>query len=273
MAERSGIEWTDATWNPVTGCNKVSPGCKHCYAERLALRLQWMGNPRYARGFNVTLHPDLVGLPLTWRQPRFVFVNSMSDLFHEEVPLAFIQAVFATMECAHWHVFQVLTKRASRLVELASSLPWPKNVWVGVSVERQDYVWRVDYLRHVPAAVRFLSCEPLLGPVRLDLSGINWVIAGGESGPRARPMKEEWLRSMRDQSVAAGVPFFFKQWGGVRDKRGHSKALLDGTLWRDWPHGDGRNGENRNIVSEGHPLPTLGEEASALLVSTRRARA
>ncbi len=235
MADGSSIEWTQATWNPVTGCTKVSAGCKHCYAERLARRLQAMGNPRYAAAFELTLHQDLLDLPLKWRQPRFVFVNSMSDLFHEAIPQDFLRAAFSTMEAASWHVFQILTKRADRLAELASHLPWPENVWMGVSVERQDLAPRVERLRQVPAAIRFLSCEPLIGPLELDLSGIHWVIVGGESGPGARPMDLDWARTVRDQCQRQGVPFFLKQLGGTVDKRGHEQAILDGQLWRERP--------------------------------------
>ena len=231
----TSIEWTQATWNPVTGCTKVSPGCRHCYAERLAYRLAAMGNPRYERGFEVTLHHDLVDLPMKWRQPRVIFVNSMSDLFHEEVPLSFIQSVFATMQRAQWHVFQVLTKRAERLAEVAPSLEWPSNLWIGVSIERQDVVWRLNYLRQVQAAVKFLSCEPLLGPLCLNLEGIDWVIVGGESGPDARPMELDWVRAIRAQCRASRVPFFLKQLGGAVDKRGKDRALLDGRLWREMP--------------------------------------
>ncbi|MCL6430833.1 MAG: phage Gp37/Gp68 family protein [Anaerolineae bacterium] len=235
MAARTSIEWTEATWNPVTGCTKVSAGCQHCYAERMARRLRAMGNPRYRRGFEVTLHPDLLDLPLHWRQPRIIFVNSMSDLFHEAVSVAFIQSVFATMEAANWHVFQILTKRADRLLELARLLPWPPNVWMGVTVERQECVWRVDLLRNVPAAIRFLSCEPLLGPVVLDLRGMHWVIVGGESGPGARKMDLAWVRGVKVQCQTAGVPFFLKQLGGRIDKRGGDRALLDGQLSREMP--------------------------------------
>ena len=235
MGGASSIEWTEATWNPATGCTKVSAGCKNCYAERFARRLKAMDNPRYARGFEVTLHSDLLDLPLRWRQPRVIFVNSMSDLFHEAIPLSFIQSVFATMQAAHWHAFQVLTKRAERLSELAAILPWPGNVWMGVSVERQDYAWRVDLLRRVPAAVRFVSCEPLLGPLSIDLKGVGWVIVGGESGPHARPMHPAWARALRDQCKSSGVPFFLKQLGGAIDKRGKDQALLDGRLWRQMP--------------------------------------
>ena len=235
MASVSSIEWTQSTWNPITGCSKVSAGCKHCYAERMARRLKAMGNPSYVNDFAVTLHEDLLDLPLRWRQPKLIFVNSMSDLFHESVPFEFIQATFATMQAADWHVFQILTKRADRLTEVAGQLAWPSNVWMGVSVERQDVVWRVDRLRQVPAALRFLSCEPLLGPLQLDLDGVHWVVVGGESGPKARPMELDWARGIRDQCRFAGVPYFLKQLGGAVDKRGHDKALLDGRRWCERP--------------------------------------
>lgn len=244
MGDHSAIEWTDATWNPVTGCTKVSPGCKNCYAERLAKRLHLMGNPRYANGFEVTLHSDQLQLPLRWRQPRRVFVNSMSDLFHDQIPDAFIQSAFLTMTQAHWHVFQVLTKRARRLAQLAPRLPWPKNVWMGVSVENAKYTDRIPYLRKVPAAVRFLSVEPLLGPMpRLPLQGIDWVIVGGESGPGHRKPDPEWIRSIRNQCVAGGVPFFFKQWGGPIAKSGG--RTLDGRTWDEMP--DERPKQRRRI--------------------------
>jgi protein gp37 len=217
MATKSTIEWTEMTWNPVTGCTKVSEGCRHCYAERMALRLRAMGNRRYAKGFEVTLHDDLVDLPRTLQQPRVIFVNSMSDLFHEDVPEEFIGRVFETMAACPQHTFQVLTKRSRRLRHMAERLPWPKNVWIGVSVENQRVLGRIDDLRHVPAAVRFLSCEPLLGPMDdVDLDGIAWVIVGGESGPGARPMKPEWVESILKQCRRAQVAFFFKQWGGTR---------------------------------------------------------
>jgi len=234
MAQRSSIEWTDATWNPVTGCSKVSPGCKHCYAERMALRLRAMGQPRYRTGFDVTLQPDVVDQPLAWRKPRNIFVNSMSDLFHEAVPAVFIERVFSVVRQAHWHVFQVLTKRADRLERIAEHLDWPANLWVGVSVESQAYSWRIDCLRRVPAAVRFLSLEPLLGPLpRLDFTGIHWVIVGGESGPRARPIQPSWVRDIRDQCQIGNVPVFFKQWGGVwKSRAGRS---LDGRTWDQLP--------------------------------------
>ena len=234
MAEHTGIEWTDATWNPVTGCTKISPGCKHCYAERLAARLQLMGSRRYRDGFAVTLQPDQVTLPLRWRRPRRIFVNSMSDLFHEAVPLDYIRQVFDVMAEAHWHVFQVLTKRAERLAAVAGELPWPQNVWQGVSVENARYASRIAPLQTVPAAIRFLSVEPRLGPIpNLSLDGIHWVIVGGESGPGARPLDPSWVRGIRDQCRRADVPFFFKQWGGRTPKSGG--RLLDGQIWDGMP--------------------------------------
>jgi protein gp37 len=234
MGTGSSIEWTQATWNPVTGCSKISPGCQHCYAERMSRRLRAMGQARYANGFAVTLHPDALELPLRWRRPQMIFVNSMGDLFHEEVPDDFVRAVFAVMERAGQHVFQVLTKRAERLGSLAEALPWPPNVWVGVTVETADYVDRIRHLQAVPAAVRFVSLEPLLGPItHLPVSGLDWVIVGGESGPGARPMHVGWARSLRDQCEAAEVPFFFKQWGGVR--RTSAGRLLDGRTWDQYP--------------------------------------
>ena len=234
MSEKSAIEWTDATWNPVTGCNKVSPGCKYCYAETFAER--WRGIPGhpYEQGFNLRLWPGRLKLPLKWKKPRMVFVDSMGDLFHEEIPFFFIGCVFHTMEKASWHTFQILTKRSKRLAELAPALCWPPNVWVGVSVETSKYLYRVAHLRQVPVAVRFLSFEPLLAPVgTIDLAGIHWVIVGGESGPGARPIKAEWVREIRDQCLAAGVPFFFKQWGGTQRKKGG--RVLDGRIWDEMP--------------------------------------
>lgn len=234
MAEKSTIEWTDSTWNPVTGCTKVSPGCKNCYAERLAVRLKAMGNRRYQNGFAVTLHPDQLTLPLRWSQPRQIFVNSMSDLFHEAVPEEYIRRVFDVMVQADWHIFQVLTKRAERLNALALRLPWPPNVWQGVSIENARYTWRIKHLCKVPAVVRFLSVEPLLGPIpNLPLDGIHWVIVGGESGPNHRPMDPGWVRVIRDQCLTAGVPFFFKQWGGRTPKAGG--RTLDGRTWEEIP--------------------------------------
>jgi protein gp37 len=220
MAKKSSIEWTEMTWNPVTGCTKISPGCKHCYAETMAKRLVAMGSPRYVDGFKVRLQPDLVELPRQWKSARTVFVNSMSDLFHPEVPLEFIQGVFKTMRECPQHQFQILTKRADRLVAVAQDLIWPVNVWMGVSVESQKYAFRSQLLGGVPAQTRFLSIEPLLGPiVDLPLRGIHWVIVGGESGRNARPMEREWVLDVFRQCRRAAVPFFFKQWGGVQKHR------------------------------------------------------
>lgn len=234
MARGSGIEWTESTWNPVTGCTKVSPGCKHCYAERMAMRLRAMGQENYANGFELTLQPHMLERPLQWKKPQTIFVNSMSDLFHDDVPLDYVHRVFDVMERAHWHRFQVLTKRAERLAELAPRLPWPRNVWMGVSVETEAYRWRIDALRSTDAGIRFLSLEPLLGPLPdLDLTDIHWVIVGGESGPGARPMKQEWVTDLRDQCRRASVPFFFKQWGGENKNR--SGRVLHGRTWDEMP--------------------------------------
>jgi protein gp37 len=234
LAANSSIEWTEITWNPVTGCTKVSPGCKHCYAERMAKRLKAMGQPRYANGFRVTLQHDLVSLPLTWRKPRLVFVNSMSDLFHEQVPDDFIIKCFQTMNMARQHTFQILTKRPERVLELSEVLEWSSNIWMGTSVENSDYQSRSKMLARIPASVRFLSVEPLLGPIpKLPLRGIHWVIVGGESGPGARPMKAKWVQEIRDNCKAAKVPFFFKQWGGVQKKS--TGRVLDGQTWDQMP--------------------------------------
>lgn len=234
MADRSGIEWTEATWNPLTGCSKVSPGCKACYAERFARRLQAMGVDKYRNGFALTLHPQALAEPLRWHRPRLVFVNSMSDLFHEDVPLDFIHRVFDVMRQAGQHRFQVLTKRSARLAEIAHLLDWPPNVWMGVSVESARYMYRIDHLKATAAAVKFISCEPLLGPLPdLPLDGIDWVIVGGESGPGARPMQAQWVRQIRDRCLAHGVAFFFKQWGGTR--KGRTGRVLDGRTWDALP--------------------------------------
>lgn len=238
---KTSIEWTRGddgspgySWNPVTGCTKISPGCKHCYAERFARRLRAMGNPRYRNGFAVTLQPDQLSLPLRWRRPKRIFVNSMSDLFHEAVPDDYIRRVFEVMVQADWHVFQILTKRSDRLMRLARELPWPPNIWQGVSVENARYTWRIAQLRQVSAAVRFLSVEPLLGPIpNLPLDGIDWVIVGGESGGGRRDMAAEWVREIRGQCLAARVPFFFKQWGGRTPKSGG--RVLDGRTWDEMP--------------------------------------
>jgi protein gp37 len=234
MSDGSSIEWTDATWNPVRGCTKISPGCKHCYAETFAERFRGVPGHPFEQGFDLRLVPDALDLPLRWRSPRRIFVNSMSDLFHEDVPEEFIQRVFEVMRQASHHQFQVLTKRSARMVELAATIDCPDNVWMGVSVESADYTVRIDDLRKVRAAVRFISVEPLLGPIpRLPLRGIHWVIVGGESGPRARPMDPSWVRSIRDQCAKAEVPFFFKQWGGVRKKI--AGRVLDDRTWDEMP--------------------------------------
>jgi protein gp37 len=243
MADRSGIEWTEATWNPTTGCDRTSPGCDHCYALTLAKRLKAMGVNKYQAdgdpltsgpGFRLSTHADTLAIPLGWKQPRLVFVNSMSDLFHPAVPLTFIRSVFDVMRNTPRHTYQVLTKRSRRLSTDAPKLDWPSNVWMGVSVESSRYVFRIDHLRAVPAAIRFVSAEPLLGPLgAIDLAGVDWVIAGGESGPGARPMDIAWGRELRDQCAGSGVKFFFKQWGGRTPKLGGRE--LDGRTWDDMP--------------------------------------
>ena len=230
----SRIEWTESSWNPVTGCTKISAGCAHCYAERMARRLHAMGQPNYRNGFEVACHPDALGLPLKWKKSQMIFVNSMSDLFHRAVPARFIEEIFFTMNQARWHTFQILTKRADRLLQLAPRLKWTPNVWMGVTVENDKHVDRINRLREVPAAVRFLSLEPLLGPLpELDLTRIDWVIVGGESGPGARPMDPAWVLDLRDQCLNARVAFFFEQWGGVRKKK--AGRLLEKRTWDQMP--------------------------------------
>ena len=234
MAFSSPIEWTESTWNPVTGCTKISPGCKHCYAERMAKRLHAMGSANYANGFELTLQEQALELPLRWKKPQVIFVNSMSDLFHKDVPVSFIQRVFDVMRRASWHEFQVLTKRADRLAKVSPQLDWAPNVWMGVSVESAKYVHRIDDLRKTGAAVKFLSIEPLLGAIpNIDLTGIDWAIVGGESGPGARPMHPDWVREIREACQQQQVPFFFKQWGGVQKKR--TGRELDGQTWDEMP--------------------------------------
>ena len=234
MSTRSAIEWTEVTWNPVTGCTKISPGCKFCYAERLAKRLQAMGVAKYRDGFSVAVHESTLGEPLKWRRPRLVFVNSMSDLFHESVPSAFIEAVFEVMNRASRHTFQVLTKRPSRVAELNRGLRWTPNIWLGTSIESEQWLERLALLTETGARTKFLSLEPLLGPLpHLSLEGIDWVITGGESGPGARPMEADWVRVIRDNCVTSEVPFFFKQWGGVFKKR--TGRTLDGRTWDQMP--------------------------------------
>ncbi len=250
MALGTPIEWTQATWNPSTGCTKISPGCKHCYAERLAERLQAMGQPNYRNGFDLTLHERMIELPLRWKRPQLIFVNSMSDLFHEAMPVEFILRTFEVMRRAHWHIFQVLTKRSGRVAELDAILPWSRNIWMGVSVENQDYLFRLDDLRRTHAHVKFVSLEPLLGPLpRLDLQGIDWVIAGGESGPGARPMDPAWVLSIRDQCRRAKVSFFFKQWGGTRKKK--TGRTLEGRTWDEMPaHHEPHHPASTSFIAE-----------------------
>jgi len=234
MAANSAIEWTEATWNPLTGCTKISPGCKNCYAERMSKRLEAMGQPNYSAGFSLSFHEHVLGLPLMWNKPQMVFVNSMSDLFHEQVPDEFIMKVFDVMRNASHHRFQVLTKRSGRLKEIDELLNWSENIWMGVSVENKDYTYRINNLRRTSARIKFLSLEPLLGPIpKLDLENIDWVIVGGESGPKARPLKSEWAVDIRDQCQKAGVPFFLKQWGGFNKKK--AGRLLDGRIWDEMP--------------------------------------
>lgn len=233
VSDNSAIEWTDATWNPVTGCTKVSPGCKHCYAERFAERFRGVKGHPFEQGFDLRLWPERLEQPLKWRSPRRIFVNSMSDLFHPGVPERFIGRVFEVMAAASHHQFQVLTKRPERALELAGRLPWPDNVWMGTSVETQPFTRRIDMLRKIPAHVRFLSCEPLLSSLTLRLEGIHWVIVGGESGPGARPMEREWVTGIRDQCRSADVAFFFKQWGGVWKHR--TGRELDGRTYDEMP--------------------------------------
>jgi protein gp37 len=234
MGTNSAIEWTESTWNPVTGCTKISAGCAHCYAERMARRLQAMGQRNYSRGFQVTVHEEALDLPLRWKRPQMIFVNSMSDLFHDDVPHDFIRKVFSVMEEASWHRFQILTKRSARLAEMAPLLPWSENVWMGVTVENADFVWRINDLRSVPAAVRFLSLEPLLGTMpELDLTNIDWAIVGGESGPGARPIEPGWVLDVLQQCQRSRVPFFFKQWGGLNMKR--AGRTLNGRVYDEMP--------------------------------------
>lgn len=234
MATNSHIEWTDSTWNPVTGCTKISPGCKHCYAERLSKRLKAMGQSNYRNGFVLTLQPQMLELPLHWKTPKRIFVNSMSDLFHKDVPTEYIKRVFDVMNRAHWHQYQVLTKRSERVLELGKELPWAPQIWMGVSVETEKYKFRIDDLRKTSAHVKFLSLEPLLGSLgKLSLRGIDWAIVGGESGPGARRLDSEWVTDIRDQCVRAGVAFFFKQWGGVQKKK--TGRTLEGRTWDEMP--------------------------------------
>lgn len=242
MGGKSAIEWTELTWNPVTGCDRISPGCDHCYAQTLAKRLKAMGSRKYQAdgdprtsgpGFALTVHPDTLGEPYRWTSRQLVFVNSMSDLFHDDVPLDYVRAVFDVMADTSQHTYQVLTKRSARLERLADQLTWPDNVWMGVSIENQRYAFRERHLANVPAAVRFISAEPLIGPLELELDNVDWLIVGGESGPGARPIDADWVRSLREQCAETSTAFFFKQWGGIRAKAGGRE--LDGRTWDEMP--------------------------------------
>lgn len=234
MSQTSAIEWTDATWNPVTGCTQVSSGCDHCYALTFAERFRGVPGHPYQQGFDLKLWPERLELPLRWRRPRRIFANSMSDLFHRDVPTEYIKRVFQVMITADWHVYQILTKRSERLKRVSQMLPWPSHIWAGVSVESNEYCWRADHLRQVPAHIRFVSAEPLIGPLdRLDLGGIHWVITGGESGVGYRHCDPDWVRNIRDRCAAANVRFFHKQWGGRTPKAGG--RLLDGRTWDEFP--------------------------------------
>ena len=234
MAIGTSIEWTESTWNPVTGCSKISAGCANCYAERMARRLKAVGVPNYANGFEVTLHEELLKLPLKWHKPKIIFVNSMSDLFHEKIPDYFIARIFDIMNRASWHRFQILTKRSDRLRRMSPDLPWADNIWMGVTVEDRKCAFRIEHLRGTPAEIKFISMEPLLEPIaELDLIGIDWVIVGGESGPGARPLNEDWAMDIKEKCQTSNIPFFFKQWGGVNKKK--SGRLLEGRLWNQMP--------------------------------------
>ncbi len=255
MRDNTPIEWTEATWNPVTGCHKVSPGCAHCYAETFAERFRGVRGHPYEQGFDLRLWPERLEAPLKWHRPRTIFVNSMSDLFHEAIPEEYIQRVFSVMRRAEQHTFQILTKRHERLAQLAPVLEWPVNVWMGVSIENRRFAHRADYLRSVSAAVRFISAEPLLGPLEvLDLKGIDWVIAGGESGNHSRPMQESWLLDLRDRCVALGVAFFFKQWGGRTPKAGG--RTLDGREWSELPNARHLKGDKAQYRRDGIANPS-----------------
>ncbi len=234
MSYSSHIEWTEASWNPITGCTKISEGCKYCYAERMAERLKKMGHQKYANGFKLTLHPECLDEPFLWKKSRIIFVCSMSDIFHEDVPIEFIREIFSVMNKASHHIFQVLTKRSKRMKEIASSLEWADNIWLGVTVESQNYIFRIQDLRETPAKIKFVSFEPLLSEISdFPLQGIDWVIVGGESGPKSREMKKEWVYKIRDKCLSSGIPFFFKQWGGVNKKKNGRK--LDGKIWNGIP--------------------------------------
>jgi protein gp37 len=253
MADKSAIEWTEATWNPVTGCTRVSPGCDHCYAMTFAERFRGVPGHPYEQGFDLRLWPERLELPLRWRQPRRIFVNSMSDLFHRDVPTEYIERIFDVMARTERHTFQVLTKRSARLAHLGPILPWRPNIWVGVSIESSRYRWRADHLRRTPAHVRFISAEPLLGPLdQVDLTGIDWLITGGESGHGCRPCDPAWVRTLRDRCQAAGIAFFHKQWGGRTPKAGG--RTLDGRTWDEYPSRPRRSEQTSLLGTEGNPI-------------------
>jgi len=234
MAINSDIEWTNATWNPITGCTKISPGCMNCYAERMSKRLQAMGSKNYLKGFKLSFHRESFTIPLNWKKPQIIFVNSMSDIFHKDVPDSIILELIEFMRNTNWHIYQLLTKRAERLEILSKKINWPENVWMGVSVENQDYVYRIEHLKKTNARIKFISFEPLLGPIRkINLHGIDWVIVGGESGPGARPIQEDWILDIKQKCIKTKIPFFFKQWGGVRKKE--TGRMLQGKIWNEWP--------------------------------------
>lgn len=249
MSNLTKIEWTRASWNPVTGCDRISIGCAHCYAERMAFRLKKMGQAKYKNGFKVTTHDDVLSLPLTWKKPRLIFVNSMSDLFHKDVPPEFIHKIFEVMRKADRHIFQFLTKRSERMLELAPLLVWPENVWAGVTVESSKYYSRLEDLHQVPAAIRYVSVEPMLGPMPdFPMEGIDWIILGGESGPGARAMKKSWVVEMRNRCAQYNIPFFFKQWGGFN--RQETGCMLDGKYYQEMPRLNGKIGElTKSVVS------------------------
>lgn len=275
MAEHSGIEWTESTWNPLTGCTKISPGCKHCYAERMAKRLQAMGQANYVNGFKLSLHENAMEKPLEWKKPQVIFVNSMSDLFHKDVPVEFVLEIFDVMRRAHWHTFQVLTKRAERLEELSPKIDWPENVWMGVSVENQDYTFRIDHLRRTDAKTKFLSLEPLLGPLhKLNLAGIQWAIVGGESGPGARPLDPAWVTDIRDQCLRAQVPVFLQASGaGAEEEGGRTSKAAHGTRCPEIGSGHNKEKPVRDgLAFSFHPpaLPRSGTKRTGSRVSCEK---
>jgi len=243
MGQQSAIEWTESTWNPITGCTKISLGCQNCYAERMALRLKGKGSPNYRNGFKITSHQHMLNLPIKWKKSRMIFVNSMSDLFHEEVHLDFIQSVFKVMNDCPQHIFQVLTKRSERIVELNQFLSWTNNIWMGVTIEHEKYLHRMKHLKQTDAKIKFISFEPLLSSIpQIELDNIDWIIVGGESGPGSRTLNEEWVVNIKNQCLSHYIPFFFKQWGGVNKKK--AGRLLNGKEWNQVPDSDCNTSRN-----------------------------